>query len=135
MYRHLYKLPAILYSILIFFLSSLPQSEIPHVRIIGFDKFLHFTEYLLYGMTLMLAYTRAKSPLVLKNAFTASVITGILYAVSDEIHQLFVVGRDCSIGDFSADALGVTFGVFLFLKIIRYHNPEDEILYQQTSHK
>ena len=135
MSRHWYKLPAIFYSILIFFLSSLPQSEIPHVRIIGFDKFLHFTEYLLYGMTLMLAYTRAKSSIVLKNAFTVSAVTGILYAVTDEIHQLFVIGRDCSIADFSADALGVVFGIFLFWKIIRYHNPDDEILYQQTLHK
>ena len=135
MSRHLYKLPAIVYSILIFFLSSLPQSELPPIRITGFDKFLHFCEYLLYGMTLLLAFSRTKNRYIQKNAFVISMLTGILYAVTDEIHQLFVVGRDCSYSDFSADAVGVVFGVYLFSKIIKYYDTEDEILNQPTSRK
>ena len=135
MVRHLFKLPAILYSMLIFFLSSLPQSELPPIHVFGFDKIVHFTEYLLYGMTLMLAYTRSKSLVLLENSVVVSVLTGILYAVTDEIHQLFVAGRDCNFWDFSADALGVVFGIYLFSKIIKFYNPEDEILYQQPSHK
>ncbi|MBU0713248.1 VanZ family protein [bacterium] len=120
---------------LIFFLSSLPQSELPPIHIKGFDKVLHFIEYLVYGMTLLLAYTHTKSPYILRNAFVVSMLTGILYAVTDEIHQLYVIGRDCSFGDFSVDVLGVVLGIFLFSKIIKYYNPEDEMLFQHSSHK
>jgi len=135
MFSHLFKIPAILYSILIFFLSSLPQRDLPPIQIFGFDKVVHTIEYLLYGMTLMLAYTRSKSSFILKNAFTVSVFTGLLYAVTDEVHQLFVAGRDCNFWDFSADAFGVIIGIYLFSKIVKYNNPEDEVLYRQTSHK
>lgn len=38
---------------------------------------------------------------------------GILYGLSDEIHQLFVPLRQTSAGDFAADALGVAAGVWL----------------------
>ena len=135
MLRHLYKLPAILYSILIFYLSSLPQRDLPPIHIFGFDKIVHSIEYLLYGMTLMLAYTQSKSSFIFKNAVTFSVFTGLIYAASDEIHQLFIAGRDCNFWDFSADAFGVIFGIILFSKIVKYDNPDDEIFYQQIYHK
>ncbi len=135
MVRHLFKLPAILYSMLIYYLSSLPQSELPPIHITGFDKVLHFIEYSLYGMTLLLAYSRSKSSFILRNASLISIFTGLLYAVTDEIHQVYVVGRDCSFWDFSADALGVVFGIYVFSKIIMCYNPEDEIHFQHTSHK
>ena len=83
----------------------------------------------------MLAYTRAKGALFNKNALTASILSGVLYAVSDEIHQLFVPGRDCNIIDFSADALGIVAGVYLFTKISKYQNLNDELLFRKTSHK
>lgn len=39
----------------------------------------------------------------------------ILYAVSDEIHQLFVPGRSCQITDVGIDSLGALLGIFSFL--------------------
>jgi len=130
-----YKIPAILYSILIFFLSSIQQSKLPPVHLIGFDKIVHIIEYLLYGMTLMLAYSRSTSDKIIHNAFKLSLITGIIYAASDEIHQLFVPGRDFSIFDFTADAAGVLLGVYLFTKIIKHKTGTEELIYQSTTHK
>jgi len=133
--KHLYKLPAILYSILIFYLSSLPQRELPQVPIFGFDKISHFLEYLFYAMTLMLAFTKSKSTFFQKNAVVVSAVTGLLYAASDEFHQLYVAGRDCTLSDFIADAIGVIVGIYLFRKLIRYDHSGDDIIYQKTSHK
>ncbi len=130
-----YKIPAILYSILIFFLSSIQQSKLPPVQIVGFDKIVHLIEYLLYGMTLMLAYSRSTSDKVINNAFKLSLITGIIYAATDEIHQLYVPGRDFSIFDFAADAAGVFLGVYLFSKIIKHKTGHEELIYQSTTHK
>lgn len=133
--KHLYKIPAILYSIMIFLLSSMPQNRIPRVEIFGFDKIVHFCEYTIYALTLMLAYTRAKRPAIYKNAFVVSVITGAVYAASDEFHQLFVAGRDCSLVDFTADTLGLILGAYLFTRIVKYRNPDDELVFRKTSHK
>ncbi|MCK4640510.1 MAG: VanZ family protein [Candidatus Marinimicrobia bacterium] len=130
-----YKIPAILYSILIFFLSSIPQSKLPPVRLFSFDKIVHLIEYLLYGMTLMLAYSRSTSDKIIHNAFKLSLMTGIIYAATDEIHQLYVPGRDCSIFDFAADAAGVFLGVYLFSKIIKHKTGPEELIYQSTTHK
>ena len=37
-----------------------------------------------------------------------------LYAASDELHQLFVPGRDSSVFDWTADAIGGAAGAALF---------------------
>ncbi|MCD6440567.1 MAG: VanZ family protein, partial [Candidatus Marinimicrobia bacterium] len=130
-----YNIPAILYTGLIFFLSSIQQSSIPPVRLFGFDKIVHLIEYLIYGLTLMLAYSNSKSKKIVNNAFSISLITGILYAVSDEIHQFFVPGRDMSIFDLSADVLGVFFGLFIFNKIVQYKTNSKDMHYQNVTHK
>lgn len=42
----------------------------------------------------------------------------VLYATSDEIHQLFVPGRSCQIGDIAIDAAGAAAGIVLILLLI-----------------
>ncbi len=135
MIRFIYKIPAILYSILIYFLSSIPQGNFPKLRLLDFDKIIHLVEYLFYGCTLLLAFSRSKSEKVIKNSTSLSIITGLLYAISDEIHQLWVPGRDCSILDFTADAVGLLLGIFLFHKLIQYRVEKEDLIYQGTSHK
>ena len=34
-------------------------------------------------------------------------VIGVLYGLSDEIHQSFVPNRECTLSDFLADAIGV----------------------------
>ena len=38
---------------------------------------------------------------------------GTIYAVSDEVHQLFVEGRSCEVRDMLLDSAGVAAGVLL----------------------
>ena len=116
MSRIWYKLPAIIYTILIFVLSSFPLDSIPKVGILNFDKFVHVVEYTIYGILLMLAFSTAESSKIAKNAFVISLLVGIAYGGSDEIHQLFVVGRKSSVYDFAADSFGVVVGIILFSK-------------------
>ena len=112
-----YKLPVILYSILIFVLSSFPLNDFPSVPVAEFDKLIHFIEYAIFGIFLMLAFTNMRSVKVVRSAIMISLIVGICYAGTDEIHQWFVPGRNSSIFDLIADAAGVVIGVILYNRI------------------
>ena len=111
-----YKLPAILYSLLIFGISSIPQTKLPRLDILNFDKLNHLIEYIFYAMTLFLAYSNAKSEKIVKYAGLLTILTGLLFGITDEIHQIFVPGREFSMLDYAADTLGILLGVFIYTK-------------------
>ena len=50
----------------------------------------------------------------------------IIYAVSDELHQLYVAGRSCELFDVIIDAIGSIFGIligyFLYCSVLIYLN-------------
>ncbi len=60
-----------------------------------------------------LQYIKDKNRIILY-----SWLFGILYAVTDEIHQFFVPGRSCEIRDVCIDSLGVLTGIIFVLMII-----------------
>jgi len=111
------KIPAIVYSLIIFTLSSLPQEKVPAIEIWNFDKVLHLIEYTIYGIFLSLAFASAEHEKVARRAIPLSLLTGLLFAITDELHQYFVPGRFCSIYDWLADAIGIGLGIYLFHKI------------------
>ena len=47
-----------------------------------------------------------------------TIVTGIVYSMTDEFHQKFVQGRTSSIKDVGIDSLGVITGVVIFILII-----------------
>lgn len=51
------------------------------------------------------------------NRICISSVLGIIYATSDEIHQYFVPGRACRMGDVFIDTLGVLLGITIILLI------------------
>ena len=68
-------------------------------------------------MSLMLTY-KIKT----KNQMAISGIIGLLYAISDEIHQGFIPNRTPMVGDVAIDSSGVITGiliVFILNKIIK----------------
>jgi len=75
-------------------------------------KCAHFTEYLVLGLFMMLAAVNEKRGY----SFITGLITwviGTAYAISDEVHQLFVPGRSCELRDMCIDAAGIFCGVMI----------------------
>lgn len=109
------KLKEMTYEQQIEFYDSLP---------IPIRKLAHFSIFGLLGVfsfLTMVSYKRIGY--VLRNVI--AFIICVLYAVSDEIHQLFVVGRSCELRDVIIDSSGAFLGIFLlclfcyFVKNIR----------------
>lgn len=96
---------------------SLPSSELP------LDKAAHF------GLYLGLGWTVGRS-LVLSGArgFGARIaawIGGLLFAAVDEAHQALVPTRVTSLGDWVADAAGVTVGLLLVTVLLTRRSGEE----------
>ena len=76
-------------------------------------KSAHFLEYT--GTALLMSaafyFTLGKNKIYLPIAFTS------LYAVTDEVHQIFVDGRSCELRDWAIDTLGAALGAVSFLVI------------------
>lgn len=80
------------------------------------DKALHFFVYFLFGITLIIATSTIKEK---KRAIGFILFFGMIYALLDEIHQIFVPGRVCDVTDWISDSLGVAFSLILLNKIRR----------------
>lgn len=77
-------------------------------------KLAHFLEFtgLCLLMNTALYQTRKRKSLVLATALTS------LYAITDEVHQLFVEGRACRVADWAIDTCGAIVGTIAFAVII-----------------
>lgn len=99
----------------IFFLSHQPSLRVVPPLFPHQDKVLHMAEYFLLTVAMFVnrdLYKGRHLPAVL-------FAVGMLYAVSDEIHQSFVPGRDCSLLDLVADAAGLAVGLAVCLSYSR----------------
>jgi VanZ family protein len=98
-------LPVVVWAAVIFALSAVPDLG---TGLGGWDlvlrKLAHATEYAILGALLVRASGRAGVAFGL----------GVLYAVSDEVHQSFVTGRHGAPLDVAVDALGVAVGIALW---------------------
>jgi VanZ family protein len=92
---------------LIFALSSIPHLGTGHGDWdLVLRKVAHLAEYAVLGALLAHAlYTTTTS------WASIALLAGVVYAASDEVHQLFVPGRQGSPLDLAIDALGVAVGV------------------------
>ncbi len=79
-------------------------------------KLAHFTMYTLVGMFIMSFISTYK--IHLKYKFLISILVGLIYSITDEIHQSFVPGRSPSPIDIMIDTSGVIFGIMIILIII-----------------
>ena len=102
-------LPVLLWAGVIFALSSIPSLA---TGLGTWDlllrKLAHALEYAVLG--LLLARAIAELP-----AFAG----GLAYAVTDELHQSFVPGRQAALLDVAIDAAGVLCGVLLWRRVRR----------------
>ena len=85
-------------------------------------KLAHFCIYTLLGIVLMLFLSTTN--LTNKKRILIAIVFGLLYAASDEIHQVFISDRIARVSDVLIDTLGVMFGIFIvsFIKKIKAPN-------------
>jgi VanZ family protein len=80
-------------------------------------KIAHLSEYACGGMLFYgLFLTFEMNP---KKQIILASLLGIMYAVTDEIHQLFVPGRSGQFKDVCIDSIGVVLGVCILLFIVK----------------
>jgi len=79
-------------------------------------KLAHVLEFMIL---FLLMYNALYSPDRIKKSIYISAFLAVLYAVFDEVHQLFVVGRTGSIMDVVIDSLGVLIGIVIVMGIIK----------------
>lgn len=80
-------------------------------------KIAHFSIYTLVGFLLMALISTYD--LEENKRIIISLCIGVLYATSDEIHQLFVPGRSGQITDVILDSMGVLLGIMLVLTVLK----------------
>jgi len=100
---------------IIFYFSSREGAELPDLPQ-GFDKIFHMG---IYAILAVFIYFSFKKSGVKKWVFVLSFVVAALYGISDEIHQLYVPGRDASVGDVLADSFGAFLGSYLGSKRIK----------------
>ena len=88
--------------VLIFFFSAQPKGSpvlegFPLPSGVG-----HFVGYFILGLLLYRAFNGSMAGWSLRAGIYSFVI-GLVYAVSDELHQLLVPGRECSVADIVID--------------------------------
>ena len=108
----MHRLPVIIYAIMIFIQSSLPASDVIPDSLNN-DKLLHVLGYALMGALSMRAWLTGP----VKNTgmvIMLSIVTTVLYGLSDEFHQSFVPYRHADVFDVVADGVGGVIGTILY---------------------
>jgi len=90
----------------IFYLSHQPGGSLSLPDIVNIDKFLHCLAYAVLGLAFLFALPppwRQRHPFL---AASSVVLFCLVYGATDEFHQSFIPGRDCSGADLVADGVG-----------------------------
>src|SRR3989338_2678892 len=86
-------IPAFLWMVLIFALSSIPGEDIPQVDILYIDKFTHLIEFTILGILLVRAFLNSHPHILVIKMIILSILIASLYGIIDELHQHFIPGR------------------------------------------
>jgi len=101
----------------IFYLSSEPE-PLPELTAAVWDKALHFLEFA--GLAVLLGRAFRGEGIARRHAFLAAVCIASLYAASDEMHQIWVPGRDAGVRDWFAGSLGAIGGAGLYVAAVGF---------------
>ena len=86
-------------------------------------KTAHFTLYFTLGILTFLVLKTNN----LQKSFKYSLIFCIIFACSDEFHQIFTPGRTARITDVLIDSLGSALGIILIKKLISHKRKKQKI--------
>ncbi|MBN1982887.1 MAG: VanZ family protein [Chitinivibrionales bacterium] len=90
--------------------TSIPGNKLPETTLINLDKLVHMMIYCVFAF-LLFRFLYLKRSFPVRKAIIAVLIIGVGYAIIDELHQLFIPFRSCSVIDMIADFVGVGLGV------------------------
>ncbi|MCX7803659.1 MAG: VanZ family protein [Planctomycetota bacterium] len=113
-------LPALFWMAAIFFGSSVrfPAVAVPKLLFPHADKLAHAIEYAILSTLYMFALEPLLPGRRLLAGFLAATMA-VAYGATDELHQAFVPGRDCSLMDWLADLAGACTAAAVWLAIRR----------------
>lgn len=115
-----YAWPPLAWAGLIFIASSIPGNELPSDSP---DKIIHVGIFAILALLVVrfflpMAKLRQRS---FAWALAWSLSLSLMYAATDEVHQLMVPNRACEWSDFFADAAGIAaVGIFYYVKRMRH---------------
>ena len=105
-------------------LSMKEQQFLIDTFVVPVRKSAHFLIYLVLGITLisfLREFLLSPHKLVLISIFLA-----FLYACSDEVHQLFVIGRSGQFSDVVLDTIGASVGILFYYILFRKKLKEEK---------
>lgn len=97
----------------IFYFSSLPGSDVPDLFLFQ-DVVFHLLVYGVLAYFFSRALKNTYRGLRLSKAIYFSVLFGMIYGITDELHQLFVPGRLSSVSDVFIDSVGSFLGSLFY---------------------
>lgn len=98
------------YLVLIFGVSSIPQSQLSHVTFRVSDKLAHLAEYSGFGLLLTLAAQGSLRRTPRWLLMVIVVLVGAAIGALDETYQMTVPGRERELLDWIADVTGALIG-------------------------
>ncbi len=116
-----YYFPLIVWSVVIFIFSAMPGSGEQ-----GYDlwfflerKGAHIFEYAvlaIFWVRVFWIYHKDEE----NHCYFWGIFASFVYAISDEIHQIFVIGRSGKPSDVLIDLLGILLGTAIYWSVVRY---------------
>ncbi len=115
----------ILIAITIFYVSSLPFEEL--APLVGFSwqtTAYHIIVFFFLAFFLLPALVKGKK----KRFIFLSIILAVVYGITDEIHQLFVPGRQFSIYDMMINSAGILAASFFYTLSLKNRKSKNRCL-------
>lgn len=106
------------------FLFNMIEKVFPNIslNILKFHTFIrknaHFFSYLILGV--LVSNSLRVSGVKSKKLILYALLISVLYAISDEVHQLFVPGRGGAVLDVLIDSAGSLTGIILYFLAFKY---------------
>lgn len=113
-YLYCMRFATISVSLLILIALLLPGNDLPGIRIGNWDKAIHFTMFACWAVALRYDYRATPFP------FRRMLLVGAIFALSTEILQTWVEGRNFDLYDLVADIAGLVVGGIVSSPVIRW---------------
>ena len=108
-----YQLPLILFAGLIFYGSSIPKLPSLEFGFDYIDKLAHLIEFFIFALLAIRAIVHFPVDLRGLSTYSYTIVISLMYAFSDEFHQIYVPGRHADLYDIGADLTGILLAILV----------------------